>query len=569
MLRTPLAILLFSIASVVLGQRYMGASDNGDFIARSTPWAGVELFDTVRLEARAISAIGGYGPMAIDGTGSLLLLHNLEDQQVQLWSLDDDSLLGVVSHNVSGVESPRLAFAPVSPWLVVAGRNTLLLVDRHDLEDRRGLNTAPCGSVHGLSVSNDGLYLALASVDQTCVLNLQSGAVSRFPQPSGFTFNHIGGTHRLAFDPTGERLAVAGLYGQLVVIDTGTGTVLLRATPGGRGDLSGLFWASEGNVLIASDGVSVHLLDPETGQTLRSHAAPDHVYVFVRRDQSIVFRTGEPMQIRADLDAIRQEREFARHIATNPDLAFEIAASGGAAPVSRLLASGVDLNTPDATGKTLLMHAANSNTYNAVVALLEAGASVTSVDESGRTALHFAATREDDLWIPMAIVQAGANPYLADLSGVSALELMPESLANDVRAATNHRPPSGDIRQPAEDGSQVRSRPSGIPTSPAGQAISASGLEVVNFIANELELSDLPCSVPAVDHAICGRSADSDHVVMQLTDVLFAAYLQPSDLESGWRRANDGTWVAAFRRPEGLYVLSIANSVVAIGFLEH
>ena len=107
----------------------------------------------------------------------------------------------------------------------------------------------------------------------------------------------------------------------------------------------------------------------------------------------------------------------------------------------------------------------------------------------------------------------------------------------------------------------------GRPAPPPGQRITATPQYVVAFLANELELRDIACPPAPVSVIICGLSADGEAMISTLIDVLFEIYLQPATREVRWyRERSSGAYVGAFRRPEGVYVISIAGTAVSIGY---
>lgn len=92
---------------------------------------------------------------------------------------------------------------------------------------------------------------------------------------------------------------------------------------------------------------------------------------------------------------------------------LQAVASGDVAKTQELLAAGVDCNTRDAAGATLLMQAAASGNLLLVNALIQAGADVNATDELGWTALMKACFNDDvDHGFPevaQALIDAGAN----------------------------------------------------------------------------------------------------------------------------------------------------------------
>ena len=136
-------------------------------------------------------------------------------------------------------------------------------------------------------------------------------------------------------------------------------------------------------------------------------------------------------------------------------------------------------------------------------------------------------------------------------------------------AASRERPatrpqseaPAPTTRQPVYD-----SR-TGRPAPPPGQRVTATPNYVVAFLANELELRDISCPPAPVSVITCGLSADGEAMISTLLDALFEIYLQPATREVRWYRDGpSGAYVGAFRRPEGVYVISIAGTVVSIGY---
>ena len=112
------------------------------------------------------------------------------------------------------------------------------------------------------------------------------------------------------------------------------------------------------------------------------------------------------------------------------------------------------------------------------------------------------------------------------------------------------------------------SSPTGTPTPRPGASVQATPDFVINFLANELELRDIACPPAPVDAIVCGITRDGEAMVSSLIDTIFQIYLQPASVEVRWRRdAGSGAFVGAYRRPEGVYVVSIAGTAVSIAHL--
>lgn len=89
--------------------------------------------------------------------------------------------------------------------------------------------------------------------------------------------------------------------------------------------------------------------------------------------------------------------------------------------VERLLERGANVDAPDWTGATPLIHAAYAGQVTAAGALLEAGAGVDVVPASGPTAL-IAAIQSGKVELVQRLLAKGADPSLASAHGDTPLE---------------------------------------------------------------------------------------------------------------------------------------------------
>lgn len=112
------------------------------------------------------------------------------------------------------------------------------------------------------------------------------------------------------------------------------------------------------------------------------------------------------------------------------------------------------------------------------------------------------------------------------------------------------------------------SSPTGRPVPPAGEHVRATPEYVVNFIANELEVTDIPCPVQLFDPMVCASTSDSRDLIAMTVNSAFELYLQPSSRNMGWQvDPQSGSYVAGFVRPEGVYAVSVYGGTVSIGYL--
>ncbi len=133
--------------------------------------------------------------------------------------------------------------------------------------------------------------------------------------------------------------------------------------------------------------------------------------------------------------------------------------------------------------------------------------------------------------------------------------------------AERQAPPPRPAATPAASERMFNSS-SGRPAPQPGERIRATPGFVVAFIANELELTDLQCPQTPFAVVTCGVSYDGESMISSLVDALFDIYLQPSSREIRWQREpQSNAYIGAFRRPEGIYVVSTYGNVVSIGFM--
>jgi ankyrin repeat protein len=103
-------------------------------------------------------------------------------------------------------------------------------------------------------------------------------------------------------------------------------------------------------------------------------------------------------------DSINQEQVISIH---------EAAVNGQTGQVASLLAGGVDINLPDADGRTALIYAAFNGYTETIKMLLEKGALVNLCDTNGRTALMMASSGPYPSAVKM-LLDHNADPNITD-----------------------------------------------------------------------------------------------------------------------------------------------------------
>jgi WD40 repeat protein len=153
------------------------------------------------------------------------------------------------------------AFSPDGRFLIARMRADTPSVALWDLHDPR---SAPkhvfAGYTTGRAADHpfrsDGRVVAVATGAEVVLYDTASGEpLKRFPG-----FRDV----RVAFDPAGERLAVAERHGDLVVIDLATGH---RAAAGAGGPLETPAWSADGRLLAVGAGRTVRVFEalPQRG----------------------------------------------------------------------------------------------------------------------------------------------------------------------------------------------------------------------------------------------------------------------------------------------------------------
>lgn len=128
--------------------------------------------------------------------------------------------------------------------------------------------------------------------------------------------------------------------------------------------------------------------------------------------------------------------------------------------------------------------------------------------------------------------------------------------------------PAADPAPEPEPAATTYASPTGRPAPPPGQRIDATPEYVVNFIANELEVTDTPCPVQPYSPMVCASRNDSRDLIEMTVNSVFELYLQPASRDMDWHvDSQSGSYVAGFVRPEGVYAVSLYDGTVSIAYL--
>lgn len=97
---------------------------------------------------------------------------------------------------------------------------------------------------------------------------------------------------------------------------------------------------------------------------------------------------------------------------------IQAAKTGNTKAIQDLLGQGLDINTQDSTGKTLLVLAASGGKYAAAELLIDKGANVDKFDKNGNTLLHYLAanSRKEALALMKKAIDKGADIKYANFS---------------------------------------------------------------------------------------------------------------------------------------------------------
>ena len=105
--------------------------------------------------------------------------------------------------------------------------------------------------------------------------------------------------------------------------------------------------------------------------------------------------------------------------------AFEAISSATEADVQALLDEGLDLDSVNPDGQTLLMQGAAANGDPAVMGtLIDAGANVNAQSDAGKTALMYAVESSSNPQVVLTLLDAGANPSVRDNSNQLAVDYL-------------------------------------------------------------------------------------------------------------------------------------------------
>jgi RNA polymerase sigma factor (sigma-70 family) len=200
----------------------------------------------------------GYMPTALPGRQGLCL-----------WDVETGKRLfhGATPTN----EINKLLFTPDGKTLILVDYSNIIRL--WDVQQRKVTHELKghTGNVQALSLSPDGKTLASGSWSDPHIWlwDIASGTEKRHFK------DHERDVLGLAFSPDGQTLASVGNLAGFAFVDAHTGKRLRKAEKY-YGGLHALYYAPDGKTLLGIHNPVVHVLDPQSGKSLRRIHAPGH-----------------------------------------------------------------------------------------------------------------------------------------------------------------------------------------------------------------------------------------------------------------------------------------------------
>jgi len=193
-----------------------------------------------------------------------------KDDLILTWAMDDGKVVDRQTGHAEPINS--IAYSPDGVFFAAAGADRKIRVHSPLTRTPPREISGPALTIHQISYSPDGKRIAAASADcKAWVFEVGSGKVlleqNLFPG---------GNAYGICFVAEGKTLAVSGANpNQLKLIDSQTGSEVKNLEPFPK-PVQFLQSAPGGKLVMAgSQDGTLRLVDPITGQTLRTHQYPD------------------------------------------------------------------------------------------------------------------------------------------------------------------------------------------------------------------------------------------------------------------------------------------------------
>ncbi len=233
--------------------------------------------------------------VAADAAGSVVAVGS-EDGTVRVWRTDSWSGSDLAPSHSAKVSAAVLT--PDGALLVTADtQGVVRLWSVREQRLLRKLDVEHLGSVEAIAVSRDGSQVATGGDDGVAVWALPSGDWMRGPTIPGGTKSKV---RSLAFDNSGERLAVGNIEGTTILVPARNPATRLEIFEGFVGPVAGItFMPGDDDTILAADTAGqIKSWDTVTGnsQLVGHHSSLTHFAV--SPDEDLVASAGDDGVVR-------------------------------------------------------------------------------------------------------------------------------------------------------------------------------------------------------------------------------------------------------------------------------